>query len=87
VQDIVEQKVQVAMKDKKREFEELQTRCKSLEENKKITDQTIQQLTSDKSNLLDKVQGLQDDLRFYTQGSQAQDSIARIESLRHERDT
>jgi hypothetical protein len=38
VQDIVEQKVQVAMKDKKREFEELQTRCKSLEENKKITD-------------------------------------------------
>jgi uncharacterized coiled-coil DUF342 family protein len=26
-------------------------------------------------------------LRFYTQGSQAQDSIARIESLRHERDT
>ena len=26
-------------------------------------------------------------MRFYTQGSQAQDSIARIESLRHERDT
>lgn len=49
-------------------------------------DQTITQLTNDKKLLLDKVQGLNEDLAFYSRNVDAKDSIKRIDVLRQEKD-
>lgn len=51
-------------------------------EKEKLMDQTITQLTSDKKLLLDKVQGLTEDLAFYSRNVNAKDQIKRIDILR-----
>jgi uncharacterized protein (UPF0335 family) len=52
-----------------------------------MLDQTNQQLVNDKKLLMDKVQNLNDDLLFHTRaGGMDKDAVARIESLRKERD-
>lgn len=61
------------MADKMREFNALEVQNKSLLEKEKIMDQTISQLTNDKKQLLDKVQGLTEDLAFYSRNVEAKD--------------
>lgn len=86
MQDIVEQKVAAALQDKTREHAAMEQRNKALVEKEKLTDQTISQLTTEKKLLLDKVQGLSENLAYYTRNPDTKDSVRRIDQLRQEKD-
>lgn len=58
----MQQKVDLALQDKTREFNAMEAENKSLKEKEKLLDQTITQQTNDKKILLDKIQDLNERL-------------------------
>ena len=64
----------------------MEQKFKVLVEKEKLTDQTIQQMTTEKKLLLDKVQGLTENLAYYTRNPDTKDSVRRIDQLRQEKD-
>lgn len=87
VQDIVQQKVSIALENERKELIRLRADNQRLQERIGITDNNNKTLNEEKKQLLDKIHGLNEDLAFYSRNVDARDTMKRIDILRAEKDS
>jgi len=86
VEEIVAQKVSVALENERREMNRLKNEKETLLLKVESVDSANKTLQEAKTQLFEKIHGLEDDLAFYSRNQDVKESIKRIDLLRKEKE-
>jgi len=86
VEEIVAQKVSVALENERREMNRLKNEKETLMLKVESLDSANKTLQETKTQLFEKIHGLEDDLAFYSRNQDVKESIKRIDLLRKEKE-
>ena len=85
VEEIVTQKVSVALENERREMNRLKNEKETLLLKVESVDSANKTLQEAKTQLFEKIHGLEDDLAFYSRNQDVKESIKRIDLLRKDK--